>query len=236
MALINRHNLPPGGWMFDQKSNDGVVIRSSWLHRMSPFSDMVSEISKFRSANGLLNAEPENVAGEVDDFQCVRLAGNGEFCNQKKTTPLTRLIRQPVAAVVASVEAAARRIGELNEGRKILSGWLGEGGNPVAAELAQNRADVCTGRKTGVPCPFNEDGFAPVEAVAGIIKSQVEKKSDLKLAVEGGGRLKTCTQCMCHLPLKVHVPMNFILAHTKPETLDKIRRQKADCWQVTEKL
>jgi hypothetical protein len=88
--------------------------------------------------------------------------------------------------------------------------WIGEGLQPDP--LAQDRADICTGRLSGKPCPYNYLGrWMLPEAVAGTIKKLVEVKTHLKLEVDGEDKLGFCEICNCKLSLKVHVPLNVIL-------------------------
>lgn len=98
--------------------------------------------------------------------------------------------------------------------------WLGEGAQPDPR--AQDRADVCTGRLSGKPCPNNYLGrWLIPEAIAGTVKGIIEAKNHHKLSVEGESELGWCEVCNCKLSLKVHVPPQTILNHTPAETLEK---------------
>jgi hypothetical protein len=129
-------------------------------------------------------------------------------------------------------DRAARVAGQLKSGAEILIGWLGRGLRPVASGESQYRADICTGRTSGRPCPFNRDGFKFIASAARIIHRQVEYKNHLRLRVEGEENLKTCAICLCHLPLKVHVPLQEILNHTDPEKLAEFSAKQPECWML----
>lgn len=127
------------------------------------------------------------------------------------------------------------------DGLQILKDWLGEGAVPIPTNQAQARADVCTKGfrdKDGnpAPCPFNTAGFKPIAAIAEIIRQQVEKKRELKLTVVGEDSLHTCDICWCHLPLKIHVPLKYIMENTPEPMLEKFRQDQPACWIVKETL
>lgn len=103
--------------------------------------------------------------------------------------------------------------------------WLGAGGHPVGPSQSQGRADVC------LACPHNVE--RPLEEmfkgyVALTVKRQVQLKNQMQLRVNGEKRLHICERCECVLKLKVHVPLEFILKHTKIEGLP------AHCWVIQE--
>ena len=121
-------------------------------------------------------------------------------------------------------------IHEAANGAKILAEWLGEGLHPDP--LAQDRADICTGRLTGKPCEYNYQGrWIFPDAVASTVQRIAEIKNRLKLRVEGEENLGHCEICKCVLSLKVHVPRRTILNHTSGEEYAKLPPY---CWQVTE--
>ena len=108
---------------------------------------------------------------------------------------------------------------------KVRRDWFGDGGIPVAPELAQQRANVC------LKCPFNQE--KPVwelltSAASFAIRQQLKLKTDLALRVNGEEDLHTCAVCLCLLTLKVHVPLKSILESSNPEGLPSF------CWQIKE--
>ena len=96
----------------------------------------------------------------------------------------------------------------------------GFGKHPPSQETAQNRADICTGRINGVPCPNNhKGGFSLTAQASSVIHAQRQRKLDLKLSVDGEGALGVCKVCKCYLPLKVWFDTQTIYNHTTDETL-----------------
>lgn len=111
------------------------------------------------------------------------------------------------------------------------------GKEPPSQELRQSRADVCTGRLTGKPCPQNYLGAWRVTDVAvSIIKGQLERKRDLALRVEGEDKLGTCEACSCPLFLKVHYNFQTIYDHTSDQQFEKLRAANPECWQWKERV
>jgi hypothetical protein len=105
------------------------------------------------------------------------------------------------------------------------SSWLGAGGQPVADDLAQHRADVC------IKCPMNQWtllGTVLNRPVATLVKQQIALKHAQKLKVENQDKLYACQACQCVLDLKVWVPIEFI-KETTPTT-----ELHPDCWILDE--
>lgn len=126
-----------------------------------------------------------------------------------------------------SVAGGVRRMAT---GAAALLEWLGDGGKPVAAELAEARAAVCA------RCPQNAKGDWTrlfTEPAAAIIRTQLALRGDLKLRTQHDDALVVCQACGCPLKLKVHVPLAQVAGHTSAET-----RAKLDpaCWILSEKL
>lgn len=117
------------------------------------------------------------------------------------------------------------------KGARIISDWLGAGGVTVDRELAQDRADICSGRNSDHRCPFNvsEPGAA---AIAGeSLKKLVEIKNDAQLRVQGEKSLGMCGVCNCHISTKVWTPIR----HVKKHTTDGIAAALPfHCWQRKE--
>lgn len=99
----------------------------------------------------------------------------------------------------------------LLQGSRILVTWFGAGGKGVFPAVAQSRANVC------LECPQNAR-----KTLWGLLETPVSKtiravmayKEQRKIAVRGEENLGTCRVCLCHLPLKVHVPIAFIAEET----------------------
>lgn len=111
------------------------------------------------------------------------------------------------------------------------------GKEPPSQELRQSRADVCTGRLTGKPCPKNYLGAWRVTDIAAkIIKGQLERKRDLALKVEGEDKLGQCEACNCPLFLKVHYNFETIYGHTADSVFEKLHAANPECWQWKERV
>ena len=114
------------------------------------------------------------------------------------------------------------------KGVALLKDWLGEGGNPVEKDLSEQRAGICD------TCPHNKypNWWEKVkESVAGVIRRQLEIKSEAGLSVDCENRLHLCENCGCCLKLKVHVPLHHIMAHTDENTFNLF---PPFCWIVKE--
>jgi len=235
MPLKTTNTLPPGGWVYDQKGKDGSIIFR--LRSMSPFNEAATELLNVRKNNGLDRATIDQVREDIDNFQCERLGFDSNWCASKKNFHFspTKLFKAAATHVHGLVEAAASRSSQVLTGIAIVKDWLGDGAIPVSTELSQSRADKCLHLgKDGGACPFNRPGFKPTEEIAAVIKDQVEKKNEMKLSVEGEESLLTCDLCFCHLPLKVHVPLETILNRTPSGMIAKFRQQQPLCWLITE--
>lgn len=118
--------------------------------------------------------------------------------------------------------------GKYWNGASILKDWLGEGGLPVHAGLSASRAAVCE------ICPKNQHPRwweKAAEEAAETIRIYLEVKHSLNLSVPREEDLHMCVVCKCCTRLKVHTPLNHILAHTAPETLAALPDH---CWIKTE--
>jgi hypothetical protein len=92
-----------------------------------------------------------------------------------------------------------------------LTDWLGSGGRPIPAALAQHRADVC------LICVENKEPLwwerVIKHPVAVTIRKTLAIKASMDLKVNGEIELGICRVCGCCIPLKVHTPIEHILAH-----------------------
>ena len=231
MPLKNTNILPPGGFIYEQRDNDGKVVKR--FKSMSPFKECCQEILKCRQANNFNRATLPQVMEDVDEAQCIRLGYDTNFVKKKAVTFTPAKLFSPVH-LMEGVRRVADTLGGLSNGARILIRWLGEGSKPVAPEIAQARAEVCLHVAEGKPCQFNQNGFKPVDRIAELIRDQTEQKNELKLAVNGEEGLHTCSLCWCALPLKVHVPLEHILSGTPPAMIEKFRREQPKCWIISE--
>lgn len=121
------------------------------------------------------------------------------------------------------------RIQQINQARKILKDWLGEGCSPVPIEQAQARADVC------LKCVRNYQGSWTWNlATSTAIASQSKLREAMSIKLQNEERLKVCELCGCQLKLKVCVPVKHIHRHTSDQMLNRFPTW---CWirkEITE--
>lgn len=120
---------------------------------------------------------------------------------------------------------------KLGRGSQIICDWVGNDGRTVPRETAQDRADVCTGRISGSPCPHNVQENLIIGLMGESVRHLLEVKNKASLRVQGEKKLRGCDVCGCHLRLKVHVPMEHLLKFTPK---DEIESHPEYCWMRTE--
>lgn len=121
------------------------------------------------------------------------------------------------------------RFARLVAGARTLADWLGSGGQPVAIDLADKRAEICA------TCPANRPGDLGdffTKAASEVIQSQLEKRKELQLSTKHDSSLNVCVACGCPLKLKVHVPLSHIAAKMSEETKAELDKR---CWILKEK-
>ncbi|HEU4344047.1 MAG TPA: hypothetical protein VFU31_21030 [Candidatus Binatia bacterium] len=211
--------MPPGGFPFEQKKADGAVHKFDGL--TYGFNDQCKRIRDYRIGNNLMPTDLYAIGEELDAFTCERLGFDPRWCESKKNTSGWQTLKQSASHIVRSARHAA-------VGSKIIIDWLGSGGQPVAQELAQARADVC------LQCPKNQEGHFVAKLTAFVAKAihdQRREKLRMGLRVNGEDRIHTCSVCSCHLPLKLFVPYDVIAART----LESEWKEFPDfCWVLKE--
>lgn len=235
MPLLSRDapgaGLPPQGYLFYQP-------QCNWTSTFGfGFWDTVNAIREMRLKNPRFadqwTTDRNAIADELDFFTCVRLHHDPRWCSpegQEKTLewqtwqPPSPPSLPPKSAGAAAVD----RIENFTAGVGVVLDWLGTSLEPVSPELAEKRAAVCAG------CPKNvdPDWIQKLESwAAESVRSLVGLKNDLKLSTSVDDKLNSCAACDCSLPLKVHVKIEHVKAHTSD-------RQKAaldpKCWILSE--
>jgi hypothetical protein len=71
---------PPGGLVYEQRDNDGNVIKK-FRSDTAPMSLFCRDILKMRVANGYARATPAETVADVDESQCERLKNDPQWCN-----------------------------------------------------------------------------------------------------------------------------------------------------------
>ena len=125
------------------------------------------------------------------------------------------------AAVVAASKLIDRIKSDATAAR-ILTEWIGSGGDPVSREVASARADTCA------TCPHNQPGAVLESGLAEAIREQDGLRRGHKLTLANEGNLRSCNICGCYLKLKVWVPMRHLAPRTKMDDFP------ATCWLPVE--
>lgn len=229
MALRTRNELPPAGWLYTQKADDGKTVLKEFKG-MIPFNDFVNEVLDLRKGNNLQRANFDDTAADIEEATGFRLGYDPRWWGQKKTS-----LYQVARALPSHVLQAAKHVVEHAEnavrGAHIIKDdWLGKGRDPVARDLAQQRANIC------ILCEFNRDGHFFQKLTASIAKAIHEQrrlKTGLGLKVDGEDQLHTCQKCDCHLPLKIFTSIDTIKERTSLETINDM---PGFCWVRKESI
>lgn len=233
--LISRRTFPPDGfWYFESKTNWPKNPKSVFSGKT--FDEAVAMIVQHRLANPRFahqwSTDPSIVADELDRFTCLRLANNPNYCSGGAAVPQggasKKGIRQTFATIKAASVGAAVAVKKVVAGAGVLLDWLGEGAKPVAQELANKRAEICS------TCPQNVKtdltSFFTVPA-ANMIRQQIEIRGEMKLSTPFDAKLGICQACACPLTLKPHVQLSYILKKLSPEVRAKLDPR---CWMNLE--
>lgn len=226
MPLKTRNTIVPGGFRYVQKETG---FKPS---PMVPFNNVVNEIFEHRKANNLPRATKPEIAEDLEVYTCNRLGNDPAWCISDKKKLFQSSKTSPSPSHLSDlVRPAVEKFKSLGTGAQILADWVGGGMLPVSTELAQSRADSCTGRKSGAPCKFNLKGSRFTESIATAIKEQMQKRHEATAIPEGDERLLECQLCYCDLKLKVHVPIETIIDRTPKAMIEKFQEQAPDvCW------
>lgn len=114
------------------------------------------------------------------------------------------------------------------ESMPLLLDWLGHGGESVPNEKAEERAKVCRKCKNNIEPLWWERYKIPV---AEMIRKELELKRKTGIRVGDESKLHMCSACGCCIPLKIHVPLEHIEAHTTPQTMVRF---PDSCWIAQE--
>lgn len=112
-------------------------------------------------------------------------------------------------AVLAAAGRLIDRIKADTNAARILTEWIGSGGDPVAKDVAYARAETC------IACPHNQPGATLEAGIAEAIREQDALRRGHRLTLSNEGKLKSCDRCGCYLKLKVWVPMKHLAPRTR---------------------
>lgn len=231
MPLISRTGqFPPGFYQFFEPKTGWSTPGTNGFY---PTRD---EIVTHRLANprfeGQWNTDPDAVANELDNYTCLRINNDVNYCNSGAPPNFPqgflsqRPMRNPSQNRVASVGHAEKTVAGIG----LLIDWLGSGLKPVEKELAERRASVC------VECPLNQEGnfWVRIEAwMARKIKTCLAIRADMNLSTKYDDRLHSCSACDCDLKLKSSTPIEHIKAHTSDAVKVELAKGK-NCWVLEE--
>lgn len=233
----------PGGWQFYEPATDWWAP----LPLANTFQKQVQNIIAHRKQNPRFNLPVDEAAvgAELEAFTEARWRktysnrGMAKFMaesdeDKKKDWPGTKSSSSrgnPGAGLAGGAVRAAVGLGgkALGLDTRGLDEWLGAGGKPVAADLAEKRAAVCA------ECPVNQKGWRELltAPAARQIAHYLGQKHSLQLATPYDDRLEECAVCHCVLTLKVWQPLEFALTNSDPAEHAK---KNPNCWLVTEKM
>lgn len=111
----------------------------------------------------------------------------------------------------------------------VLKSWLGDGGTPVSKPLAEDRAKVCEICNLNVSPKWWE--ATVVDPVAVAIRVALGVKEGMSLSLPNDDKLNMCKACGCCNQLHAWTPLQHIIGHTSPETMEKFPDH---CWIKTE--
>lgn len=227
VRIKDRNKQIPGGLKFLQPE-------TQWKpYPFSSFDTIVRQLITHRAGNPYLkqknnwSVDYESVAAEVDAYNakiCQEMGWNDYIMDD--AAPLPKGVTPHGRASV--VGRAGAVVGKLAAGAATLAAWLGPGGKPVDPTLSQARADVC------LNCPKNGQGGLLAyftKKASNLVQKQMEERSNMKLATTVDEKLGVCTACECPIKLKVHTPLEYILARI-PESATKELDPR--CWILSE--
>lgn len=232
MRLKNLNEQIPHGFRY-------IVPATNFdLQRAMPFRsfrDCVNALLEHVRANrhvcsqSGLPTDFDGLAKLVEDYSAKQLIREGYKNFVMDDSPQVDLVLpktvphqpNPRAGVAAGLSKTVAGVGLLVE-------WLGSGGKPVAKELAEQRASVCT------VCVHNVDPnwIQKLDAIgAEQVRKLIGMKNDMALTTSVDNRLNSCGRCDCSLTLKVHTPIEHVKKHTTPEVMESFPDW---CWVKTE--
>ena len=229
--LIHRKWPPKGGWIYRQPE-------TQW-RSPSPmgnsFSATVENIIRHRKANPQLGMDSDRsvVERDLQQYTALRLLSDAPDAVREWVVPLDEagveekkkpsgFVESIRRAAGAQLAVAVDRVRKDIRGLAVLGAWVGAGGKPVSADVAERRALVCS------RCPKNRPGYKPEALVARAIRLHEAYRHRLNLTTSLDAKLKSCSICHCHLPLKVWVPISKVRQDTNASEMPDW------CWIKTE--
>lgn len=225
LVIKNKRANIPNGYIYVQRET-GWDSSKVMPHTNYDFNAVCQAIRQHRMANPQyrLNTSLPAIEAEVEQVNVARIAaipGAKDVYLMEVGSAQPSFTAAPTQTLASQVAAVA---GAINTGKDILFDWEESGQPPVAQELANKRAEICT------TCPQNGKGglsrYFTIPAAA-LIKRRLERLHAMKMTTPNDGQLGICEACLCPLPMKVFTPLDFILKHTTDEQKAKFDER---CW------
>lgn len=221
---LNEHQTPNGGWQWYEPSTKwrAPTPIASTLNQTVMLVIAMRKKNPAITAKHKLSTTPEVVKSEVLRFNRKRLG------MPEEATPVPFQAPHSISRSAAGAAVAANWARRTRTGIETLADWLGEGAIPVASELSEQRATVCS------DCPQNKSGDLMslfTKPVSDLLIKQLEERKQLNLSTTKDDLINVCNACGCHLRLKVHVPLSVINGKLKQQERDKLDPR---CWILRE--
>lgn len=221
MKSLTAH--PPYGFQMLQPETGQTTPFSGSFYHVVEQTLMLRQANPFLAERHGWRLDSAGVEHDVEQHNCARMVAGGwlSFVVMDDTSPPAPLYVMPEKKKQASAVAKVRNVAA---GVGVLLDWIGPTAKAVPQELSERRAAIC------VACPLNGKGgvldFFTTEA-AKVIHTQLQMRTDMELKTSVDAQLGICQACSCWLPLKSHVPIEFILSHTSDEVKTKLDPR---CW------
>lgn len=227
IRMKNRNQSPVNGWQFYEATTGWDLVKQVPAAQWD-FNLAVASIQAHRQKNPRfkLTTDPVAIGNELDHVNALRMqhVNGAEFYIQSDESPPPKT--QPQHS--QGLPSVAGSVSRVATGVQSLVDWIGSGAEAVPQDLANKRAATCAG------CQFNDRGdwtrFFTVPA-SNAIRAELAKRSQWKLTTPHDASLQVCAQCLCPLPLVVHVPLENKLKHMSQEVYDSL---PSWCWIKTE--
>lgn len=223
MKLKSLTAHPPYGFQFLQPETGQQQPFTGSFHHVCEQVMILRQANPFLADRHGWRVDQAGIEHEVEQYNCARMVAGGwlDFLVMDDANPPAPTYVMPPQK---KTQSAVGRVRNVAAGVGLLLDWIGPTAKAVPSELAEQRASIC------VLCPLNGRGgildFFTVEA-AKVIHTQLQIRTEMELKTSVDEQLGICRACSCWLPLKVHVPMEFILSHTSEDTKTKLDPR---CW------
>jgi len=224
LKSLDRH-IPGDFQMLHPEANQAEPFKGS-------FHFVCREEMRFRKANPFLcqkygwTTDMPAIEKDVHDYNVQRCIAGGwhDFLDdglaQSEYVPTQKKI---LRGAVAAVETTKAGIG-------VWMDFIGEGGVPVDAKLAAERAHICS------TCTHNKQGGLKNWFIQKVVEETTQLfgiLQDLDVKTPHDDKLGVCELCSCPIRGKVQVPISHIRKHLTADVKEKLGAVK-HCWVINE--